>query len=85
MDLELADMFGKPPAHRHERPHAEDPIKGFGYEDPAYERENCSSTWRGLIQLEAVACKDWLTNKVDRSVTGKIAKQQCAGHACSCP
>jgi phosphoribosylformylglycinamidine synthase len=33
----------------------------------------------GVIQLEAVACKDWLTNKVDRSVTGKIATQQCAG------
>ena len=32
-----------------------------------------------LLQLEAVACKDWLTNKVDRSVTGKIARQQCAG------
>jgi len=32
-----------------------------------------------VLQLESVACKDWLTNKVDRSVTGKIAKQQCAG------
>ena len=32
-----------------------------------------------LLQLEAVACKDWLTNKVDRSVTGKIARQQCQG------
>ena len=29
--------------------------------------------------MEAVACKDWLTNKVDRSVTGKIARQQCQG------
>ena len=32
-----------------------------------------------VLQLEAVACKDWLTNKVDRSVTGRIAKQQCVG------
>ena len=32
-----------------------------------------------LLQLEAVACKDWLTNKVDRSVTGKVARQQCQG------
>ena len=31
------------------------------------------------MQLEAVACKDWLTNKVDRCVTGKVAKQQCCG------
>ncbi len=32
-----------------------------------------------VLRLEAVACKDWLTNKVDRSVTGKIARQQCQG------
>ena len=32
-----------------------------------------------VLQLEEVACKDWLTNKVDRSVTGRVAKQQCAG------
>jgi phosphoribosylformylglycinamidine synthase len=32
-----------------------------------------------VLQLESVACKDWLTNKVDRSVTGRIAKQQGAG------
>jgi len=34
---------------------------------------------KGVFSLEAVACKDWLTNKVDRSVTGKIARQQCQG------
>ena len=32
-----------------------------------------------MLQLEAVACKDWLTNKVDRSVTGRVARQQCQG------
>ncbi len=32
-----------------------------------------------MLQLEAVACKDWLTNKVDRCVGGKVAKQQTAG------
>ena len=32
-----------------------------------------------VLQLEAVACKDWLTNKVDRSVTGKVATQQTVG------
>ena len=32
-----------------------------------------------ILSLEAVACKDWLTNKVDRSVTGKVARQQCQG------
>jgi phosphoribosylformylglycinamidine synthase len=32
-----------------------------------------------VLQLESVACKDWLTNKVDRSVTGKVATQQTCG------
>jgi phosphoribosylformylglycinamidine synthase len=32
-----------------------------------------------MLQLEAVASKDWLTNKVDRCVGGRVAKQQCAG------
>jgi phosphoribosylformylglycinamidine synthase len=32
-----------------------------------------------VLQLEGVACKDWLTNKVDRSVTGKVATQQTCG------
>lgn len=32
-----------------------------------------------ILQLEAVACKDWLTNKVDRSVTGRVATQQTCG------
>ncbi len=32
-----------------------------------------------VLSLEGVACKDWLTNKVDRSVTGLVARQQCVG------
>ena len=32
-----------------------------------------------VMQLESVASKDWLTNKVDRSVSGLIALQQTAG------
>ncbi len=32
-----------------------------------------------VLQLEAVACKDWLTNKVDRSVSGRVATQQTCG------
>jgi phosphoribosylformylglycinamidine synthase len=32
-----------------------------------------------VLALEAVGCKDWLTSKVDRSVTGRVAMQQCAG------
>lgn len=32
-----------------------------------------------VLSLEAVGNKDWLTNKVDRSVSGKVARQQCQG------
>ena len=44
-----------------------------------YDQEKIYEYAEQVLQLEAVACKDWLTNKVDRSVTGRIAKQQCAG------
>src|SRR5690606_42047502 len=32
-----------------------------------------------VVHLEPVACKFWLTNKVDRSVTGKVAMPQTCG------
>ena len=32
-----------------------------------------------MLMLEAVGCKDWLTNKVDRCVTGRVAQQQTVG------
>lgn len=32
-----------------------------------------------VLKLPSVACKRYLTNKVDRSVTGLIAQQQCVG------
>ena len=49
------------------------------YEMPKYEQSKLHEYLTNVLQLEAVACKDWLTNKVDRSVTGKIARQQCQG------
>ncbi len=49
------------------------------YEMPQYETSQLHEYLTNVLQLEAVACKDWLTNKVDRSVTGKIARQQCQG------
>lgn len=32
-----------------------------------------------VLRLPSVASKRYLTNKVDRSVTGQIAQQQCVG------
>ena len=74
MDLELVDMFGKPP-----RTIMDDRSLNTRYKRIPYKSTDIALDLERVLQLEAVACKDWLTNKVDRSVTGKIAKQQCAG------
>ena len=44
-----------------------------------YSQNKLFSYIKQVLQLEAVACKDWLTNKVDRCVTGRVAQQQCVG------
>ncbi len=74
MDLELVDLFGKPPKTVMTDSTTVSNYKKF-QADPLQLEEYIQH----IMQLEAVACKDWLTNKVDRSVTGKVAKQQCAG------
>lgn len=74
MDLELLDMFGKPP-----QTVMDDKELDTRYKRIPYKVSELARDLEGVMQMEAVACKDWLTNKVDRSVTGKIARQQCAG------
>ncbi len=74
IDMELATLFGKPP-----RTVLEDQTPNDKYTGISYSKELINSYLEQILQLESVGCKDWLTNKVDRSVTGKIAKQQCAG------
>ncbi|MFO7935120.1 MAG: phosphoribosylformylglycinamidine synthase [Bacteroidales bacterium] len=74
MDLDLADMFGKPP-----RTVMVDRTVVHDYRDAEFDPGQLPRYLKKMLQLEGVACKDWLTNKVDRSVTGKIARQQCAG------
>ncbi|NER12018.1 phosphoribosylformylglycinamidine synthase [Leptobacterium flavescens] len=74
MDLSLNDMFGSSP-----KTIMSDKKISRAYQDSTYKTENINQYLEQLLQLEAVACKDWLTNKVDRCVGGKVAKQQCAG------
>lgn len=74
IDMELEDFFGKPPVTI-----MEDTTITEIYSAPEYDRELLETYIKNVLKLEAVACKDWLTNKVDRSVTGKIARQQCQG------
>ncbi|MBK7214623.1 MAG: phosphoribosylformylglycinamidine synthase [Bacteroidales bacterium] len=74
LDLQLEDLFGKPP-----RTVIKDTTVNSKFGELTYAPEKLLEYLRAVLQLESVACKDWLTNKVDRSVTGKIALQQCAG------
>lgn len=74
IDLKLEDMFGKAP-----RTVMTDNSVEETFEAPVYSAEQLNQYISDVLQLEAVACKDWLTNKVDRSVTGKVARQQCQG------
>ena len=74
INWQLADMFGNPP-----KTIMNDKTVDTTYAPVVYDAEKIEEYLKNVLQLEAVACKDWLTNKVDRSVTGKVAKQQCAG------
>lgn len=74
IDLQLSDMFGNPP-----RTVMEDTTVDRKFEEIHYVIDDVEKHLESVLQLEAVACKDWLTNKVDRSVTGKVARQQCVG------
>lgn len=74
MDLALEDMFGSSP-----KTILTDNTVVRSYKNPRYKRKNLDIYLKQVLQLEAVACKDWLTNKVDRCVGGKVAKQQCVG------
>ena len=53
--------------------------KGSSFADTSHQETLLLTYLKEVLQLEAVACKDWLTNKVDRSVTGRVATQQTVG------
>ncbi|MFY0594735.1 phosphoribosylformylglycinamidine synthase [Roseivirga sp.] len=74
IDWNLAHMFGSSP-----KTVLEDTTQGQQFTDVAYDVKKIQEYLNAVLQLEAVACKDWLTNKVDRCVTGRVAKQQTAG------
>ncbi|MDR1645142.1 MAG: phosphoribosylformylglycinamidine synthase [Tannerellaceae bacterium] len=74
VDLRLEDMFGKAP-----RTVMEDITVKETFRPIVSKASDLHRYIEDVLQLEAVACKDWLTNKVDRSVTGLVARQQCQG------
>lgn len=74
IDLEMSDMLGNPP-----KTTMVDKTIKEKYSLVEYSAEKLEEYVEQVLQIEAVACKDWLTNKVDRSVSGRIARQQCVG------
>ena len=74
IDIALASLFGDPP-----KTILNDTTLENSYKKLNYSSKEIETYLEQVLQIEEVACKDWLTNKVDRSVTGRLAKQQCAG------
>ena len=73
-DLKLNHLFGSSPKTILTDSTSKSTFKEINYND-----ENLAEYLKEVLRLEAVACKDWLTNKVDRCVTGKVATQQTCG------
>ncbi len=73
-DLKLEHLFGASPTTV---------IEGItlnkNFKSESYLSSKLEEMIHDIFKLEAVASKDWLTNKVDRSVTGKVAIQQTVG------
>ena len=74
INLSLSDFFGSSP-----KTVMRDNTINKVYPDKSYSTDLFEKYLKNVLSLESVACKDWLTNKVDRCVTGKVAKQQCVG------
>ena len=73
-DLAVDQMFGSSP-----KTYMIDKTVERKYDVVTYDAAQLDEYVERVLQLEAVACKDWLTNKVDRCVTGRVARQQCQG------
>jgi phosphoribosylformylglycinamidine synthase len=74
IDLSLSDFFGNSP-----KTVLKDKNEKIIFSNLNCNQINIKKNIDKVINLESVACKDWLTNKVDRCVTGKVALQQCTG------
>ena len=74
VDLKLEYFFGSSP-----KTILRDTTSNFSYDEIKYDAGKLQEYIEQVLQLESVACKDWLTNKVDRSVSGKVATQQACG------
>ncbi len=74
IDLSLHDFFGSSP-----KTIMRDASPKNQYAAIQYQTSEMKNYIKQVLRMESVACKDWLTNKVDRCVSGKVALQQCVG------
>ncbi len=74
INLEMDDMFGNSP-----KTVMTDSTVSVSYSEVKTSAASLDEYIKNVLSLESVGCKDWLTNKVDRSVTGRVARQQCQG------
>ena len=74
INLDLKSLFGDTP-----KKIISDNTVSNNFQKIEYDESNLESYTKSLLKIESVACKDWLTNKVDRCVTGRIAQQQTVG------
>lgn len=74
VDWSLNHMFGSSPETI-----LTDKRNNSSFQNPEYQIQNIEGYIKDVLKLEAVACKDWLTSKVDRCVTGRVASQQTTG------
>lgn len=74
ISLNMGDFFGSTP-----KTVITDNDRENHFAEIEYSEKEVEQYLNNVLQLEAVACKDWLTNKVDRSVSGRVAMQQCTG------
>lgn len=74
VELAMSHLFGSSP-----KTILQDKTSTPSYAEVTYDAQLFTTYLDQILQVEAVACKDWLTNKVDRSVTGRVATQQTCG------
>ncbi len=74
VDWPLHSMFGNSP-----KTVLTDSRSQTVFKEISYSQDSIETYIKDILKLESVACKDWLTNKVDRCVSGKVAKQQTTG------
>ena len=74
LDLKIEDLIGNSP-----KTIIKDETKKASFKPIVYDKNKIEQNIEKIFELESVGSKDWLTNKVDRCVTGKVAQQQCIG------